>query len=73
MANVYVEACPKGCREGTLVTNFVVEDHAGSALGAFKTQREAIDWAKSKSHSPLVARIRQANDKTSPDHWRAAT
>jgi hypothetical protein len=73
MANVYVEACPKGYREGTAITNFVVEDQAGSALGAFKTQREAIDWAKSKGHSPLVARVRQANDRNSSDHWRAAS
>ena len=39
MANVYVEACPKGYREGTPITNFVVEDLAGSALGAFRTQQ----------------------------------
>ncbi len=32
MANVYVEACPKGYREGTPITNFVVEEHAGSAI-----------------------------------------
>ena len=73
MANVYVEACPKGYREGTPITNFVVEDLAGSALGAFRTQREAIDWATSKGHSPLVARVRHMNDKKSPDHWRSAS
>jgi len=71
MANVFVEACPKGYREGTPITNFVVEDDAGSALGAFKTQREAIDWATSQGHSPLVARVRDVNDKKSPDHWRS--
>ena len=73
MANVYVEASPKGRREGAPITNFVVEDHAGSALGAFKTQQEAIDWAKSNGHSPLVARVRHLNDKASPDHWRSAS
>jgi hypothetical protein len=73
MANVYIEACPKGYREGTPITNFVVEDHAGSALGAFKTQRGAIEWAKSEGHSPLVARVRDVNDKKSPDHWRSAS
>jgi len=73
MANVYVEASPKGRREGTSITNFVVEDDVGSALGAFKTQQEAIDWAKSNGHSPLVARVRHLNDKASPDHWRSAS
>ena len=73
MANVYVEACPKGYREGTPITNFVVEDDGGNALGAFKTQREAIDWARSKGHLPLVARVRDVNDKKSPDHWRSAS
>jgi hypothetical protein len=73
MANVYVEACPKGYREGTPITNFVVEDSGGSALGAFKTQREAIDWARSKGHLPLVALVRDVNDKKSPDHWRSAS
>jgi hypothetical protein len=73
LANVYVEACPKGYREGTPITNFVVEDQAGSALGAFKTQRDAIDWAKSKGHSPLVARVRDVNDKIGSDHWRPAS
>ena len=73
MANVYVEACPKGYREGTPITNFVVEDHAGSALGAFKTQQEAIDWAKSKGYSPLLVRVRHENDRKRPDHWRSAT
>ena len=72
MAEVYVEACPKGNREGTPITNFVVEDHAGSALGAFKTKREAIDWAKSEGHSPLVARVRHVNDRKSPDNWQSA-
>lgn len=72
MANVYVEARPKGRPEGSAITDYVVEDHADHVLGTFKTQREGIDWAKSKSHSPLVARVRHLNDKKKPDHWRAA-
>jgi hypothetical protein len=71
MANVYVEARPKG-REGSPIDNFVVEDHADHVLGSFKTQREAIDWAKENGHSPLVARVRHLSDKKSPDHWRSA-
>jgi hypothetical protein len=72
MANVYVEARPKGHPEGSNVDDYVVEDHANHVLGTFKTQREAIDWAKSKGHEPLVARVRDVNDKKRPDHWRAS-
>jgi hypothetical protein len=44
----------------------------GSRADAFKTQREAIDWARKNNHSPLVARVRHLNDKKIPGHWRAA-
>jgi hypothetical protein len=71
MANVYIEARPKG-RENDPITSYVVEDHADSALNTFKTQREAIDWARAQGHHPLVARVRHLNDKKKPDHWRAA-
>lgn len=72
MAIVYVEPRPKGRLEGSPVDDYVVEDHAYHALGTFKTQREAIDWAKSNGHAPHVARVRHLNDKQKPDHWRAA-
>lgn len=72
MANVYVEARPKGRPEGSAITDYVVEDHADHVLATFKTQREGIDWAKSKGHSPLLARVRHLNDKKKPDHWRPA-
>jgi hypothetical protein len=71
MANVYVEARPKGRQEGTAIEDYVVEDHADHVLMTFKTQREAIDWAKNNSHIPHVARVRHLNDKKKPDHWRA--
>jgi len=71
MANVYVEARPKGRPEGSAIQDYVVEDHADHVLGTFKTQKEAIDWAKAKGHSPLVARVRHLNDKKNPDHWRS--
>lgn len=71
MANVYVEARPKGRPEGSRIDDYVVEDHADRVLGTFKTQREAIDWAKGRGHAPLVARVRHLNDKK-PDHWRSA-
>jgi hypothetical protein len=72
MANVFIEARPKGRSEGSAIDDYVVEDHAGHALKTFKTQKEAIDWARSQGHAPLVARVRHLNDKKKPDHWRAA-
>jgi hypothetical protein len=72
MAVVYIEARPKGRPEGSAITDYVVEDHADHALGAFATQAEAIAWAKRQGHSPHVARVRHLNDKRKPDHWRAA-
>lgn len=72
MANVYVEARPKGRVEGSPIADYVVEDHADHALGAFNTQGEAIEWARKQGHAPLVARVRHLNDKKKPDHWRAA-
>jgi hypothetical protein len=71
MANVYVEPRPKGRPEGEPIDDYVVEDHAGHALGEFKTQKEAIDWARQHGHTPHVARVRHLNDKATPGHWRA--
>jgi hypothetical protein len=72
MANVYIEARPKGRPEGARIEDYVVEDDADHVLGTFRTQREAIEWAKRGGHAPLVARVRHLNDKKIPDHWRAA-
>src|SRR5690242_3725844 len=72
MPNVYVEPRPKGRPEGSHIEDFVVEDHADHILASFKTQREAIDWARGQGHAPLVARVRHLNDKKRPDHWRSA-
>ncbi len=72
MPNVFVEARPKGRSEGSHIEDFVVEDHADHVLATFKTQWEAIDWAKNNGHAPLVARVRHLNDKKKPDLWRAA-
>jgi hypothetical protein len=71
MANVYVEARPKGRLEGTAIQDYVVEDHADQVLGTFPTQKQAIDWVKARGHSPPVARVRHLNNKKIPDHWRA--
>jgi hypothetical protein len=72
MANVYVEPRPKGRPEGSPIEDYVVEDHADHALATFRTQHEAIQWAKAEGHAPLVARVRHLNDKKKPDHWRSA-
>jgi hypothetical protein len=71
MANVYIEARPKGRPEGSPIDDYVVETQGDQVLGTFSTQRAAIDWAKGKGHSPHVARVRHLNDKKKPDHWRA--
>ena len=72
MPNVYVEPRPMGRSEGSHIDDYVVEDHTDHVLAAFKTQHEAIAWARGQGHSPLVARVRHLNDKRKPDHWRAA-
>jgi hypothetical protein len=72
MANVYVEPRPKGRPEGSPIEGFVVEDQADHALATFETQQDAIDWANSNGHTPLVARVRHLNDKKTPDQWRSA-
>jgi len=70
MANVFIEARPKGRPEGSPITDYVVEDHAGNVLRTFQSQLDAINWARSNGHLPLVARVRHLNDKKRPDHWR---
>ena len=39
MANVYVEARPKGRAEGSPIEDYVDEDHADHVLNTFRTQR----------------------------------
>lgn len=70
MANVFVEARPKGKKEDQPITDYVVEEHADKVLHTTKTQREAIEWAKQNGHTPHVARVRHLNDRAKPDHWR---
>jgi hypothetical protein len=73
MANVYIEARPKGRPEGSHIDDYAVQDYADHILATFKTQHEAVTWAKKKQgHHPFVARVRHLNDKKKPDHWRSA-
>jgi Rrf2 family protein len=71
MSVVYIEAGPKGRQEGSPIEDYVVEDHADSVLATFKTQHDAVAWAKREGHTPHVARVRHLNKKSQPDHWRA--
>ena len=52
MPNVYIEPRPKGRKEGELIEDYVVEDHKDHVLKTFKTQKEAIDWAKKEGTIP---------------------
>ena len=70
MATVYIEPRPKGRPEGSPIDDYVVEDH-DHVLAIFKTQEEAIAWAKHNGHSAHVARVRHLSNKKDPDHWRA--
>jgi hypothetical protein len=70
LANVYIEARPKGRPEGTLVIDYVIEDHSNRLLASCRTQDEALEWAKSQGHTPLVPMVRHQNNKNKLDHWR---
>jgi membrane protein len=56
MANVYIEARPKGQPESTVVVDYTIEDQAEHLLGSCRTQEEAVEWARSRGHVPLVPR-----------------
>jgi hypothetical protein len=71
MGTVYVEARPKGDPAGARIDDYAVEDHTDHALATFRTQREALEWAKKNGHTPHIARVRHLNDKKKADHWRA--
>ena len=46
MANIYIEARPKGRPEGSHIADYVAEDQANHVLATFKTQHDAIEWAR---------------------------
>jgi hypothetical protein len=66
---VYIEARPKGRREGSAI-GLCRRGARDRVLKTFKTPAEAIPWAKSEGTSPHVARVRHLNDKKIRDHWR---
>ena len=63
MATVYIEARPKIRQKGSPIDDYVVKDRADHVLATFKTQREAIEWAKKNGHTAHVARVRHLNDE----------
>jgi len=63
---VYIEARPKG-RQGSAIEGYVVEQ-GDRVLKTFKTQAEAITWAKSVGHSPHVARDQVAKPALAKKH-----
>ena len=69
---LYRATSQRAPRRRTPIEDYVVEDHKDHVLKTFKTQKEAIDWAKKEGHHPLVARVRHENNKTKLDHWRSA-
>lgn len=71
MANVFIEARPKGRPEGSPITDYVIEDGEGQVINVQTIQRHAVLWAKKRGFHPLIARVRHLNDKSIPDHWRS--
>ncbi len=65
---VFVEPRPKGRSEESPIEDYAVETSAGNVLNTFVSQRCAIDWAKERGYSPLVARVRNTH-KGNRDHW----
>jgi hypothetical protein len=55
MGNVFIEARPRGRPEGCAIQDYVVETHADRALATFKTQHDAIEWAKKNGYRRLIA------------------
>lgn len=70
MPNAFVEARPKGRPEGAAIEGYAVENGNDRELKRTDTQAEAIAWCKANGYTPLVARVRNLNDKKKPDHWR---
>ena len=50
MGNVFIEPRPKGRPEGSGIEDYVVETNADHALATFKTQYDAIEWAKKNGY-----------------------
>jgi hypothetical protein len=70
MPDIYVEPRPKGRPDGTPIDDYVLEFAGGKTLnGPFRTQAEAVSYARAQGYHPLCARVRHT-DKGKPGHWR---
>jgi hypothetical protein len=67
MTNVFVEPRPKGQAGGPRTSSSRITP---ITLATFKTQEDAIHWARTHGYMPHVARVRHLNDKKKPDQWR---
>ena len=67
MARVFVEARPKGRPESSVLsrTTSLKTPCGHHVLQTFKTQHEAIEWAKRTGHTPSRRSVRHLNDKDS--------
>ncbi len=61
MANVYIEARPKGRQEGTPIEDYVVEDHADHVLATFKNSARSDRLGK-KPGPHLACRARPPSE-----------
>jgi hypothetical protein len=71
MRTVFIEARPKDRPDQEPVIDYVAEDASGQVLRVFRSQADAIQWAKGQGYSTLIGRARQFNDKKIPHHWRS--
>jgi hypothetical protein len=65
MAVVYIEARPKGRGEHASIEDYVVETEGDHVLAQWKTQQEAIDWAKKRPYAARRACPASAKQKNS--------
>lgn len=73
MPYAFVEPHPKGQPDGAPITHYVLELANGARMDQnnYKTRAEAVAAARAAYHTPLIARIQNA-DKGQMDHWQPA-
>lgn len=47
---------------------YVVKDRADRFLGLFRTEQDAVKWARAMGHSPLVVRSGLLDARETPEH-----
>ena len=70
MTAAYVEHRPRSNEPKEPTIHFAVVVN-GKDVEKFRTQEDAVSWAKKQGYSPIhVARVRHLQDRDQPDHWR---